>query len=277
MKRTGALIAGLLAAAVAVTGCGTDGDAPAKPDAGRNEAGAASKVVKVAAASDLKFALDDVLKDFHKDNPNTKVEVSYGSSGNFATQLSNGAPFDVFLSADTSYPKKLEEAGLTVAGSQFDYAVGRLVVWADKGRKFGIEAEGLKKLTDPSIRKVAIANPEHAPYGKAAVAALKSAGVYEEVEPKLVMGDNIAQAAEFVTSGNADAGVIALSLSKAGPMKDKGDVAEVDLESYPRINQGGVIMKKASDAEAAKTFTAYLGSAKAHTVLKSYGFFLPGQ
>ncbi|MDG5801237.1 molybdate ABC transporter substrate-binding protein [Streptomyces ossamyceticus] len=273
MKRTGAWTAGLLAAAVTLTGCGAGGDSSAKADTDN----IGTKVVKVAAASDLKFALEDVLKGFHKDNPGTKVQVSYGSSGNFATQLSNGAPFDVFLSADTSYPDKLAKAGLTVEGSQFDYAVGRLVVWADKGKKFGIADGGLKKLTDPNIRKVAIANPEHAPYGRAAVAALKSAGVYDEVKPKLVLGDNIAQAAEFVTSGNADAGVIALSLSEAGPMKDKGDVAEVDLASYPRINQGGVIMKKAVDVKAAKTFTAYLGSAKTHEVLKAYGFYLPGQ
>ncbi|RKR88289.1 molybdate transport system substrate-binding protein [Micromonospora pisi] len=270
MKRTRALVAGLLAAAVILTGCGAGNDTA-------DGAGAQQKVVKVAAASDLKFALDDVLKDFRTDNPTTNVEVTYGSSGNFATQLSNGAPFDVFLSADTSYPQKLEEAGLTVDGSQFDYAVGRLVVWADKNKQFGIVAGGIRKLTDPKIRKVAIANPEHAPYGRAAVAALKSAGVYEQVQPKLVLGDNIAQAAEFVTSGNADAGVIALSLSLAGPMKDIGDVAEVDLESYPRINQGGVIMKKATDVEAARTFTAYLGGPKAHAVLKAYGFYLPGQ
>ncbi len=273
MKRTGAGTAGLLAVAVTLTGCGTGGGSSAKAEGGEN----ATKVLRVAAASDLKFALEEVLKDFHKDIPGMKVEVTYGSSGNFATQLSHGAPFDVFLSADTSYPDKLAKAGLTVEGSQFDYAVGRLVVWADKGKKFNIASEGLKKLTDPGIRKVAIANPEHAPYGRAAVAALKSAGVYDEVEPKLVRGDNIAQAAEFVTSGNADAGVIALSLSTAGPMKDKGDVAEVDLASYPRIDQGGVILKKATDIDAAKTFTAYLSSTKTHEVLKAYGFSLPDQ
>ncbi|MDB1089954.1 molybdate ABC transporter substrate-binding protein [Streptomyces sp. ACA25] len=276
MKRTGALTAGLLTAVVAVTGCGTGTDASGTPDAGTN-AGAGPTVVRVAAASDLKFALDDLLKDFHEEHPGTTVEVSYGSSGNFSTQLFNGAPFDVFLSADTAYPEMLREAGLTVEDSQFDYAVGRLVVWAGKDKKFGIEAEGLDRLTGPDIRRIAIANPDHAPYGVAAVAALKSAGVYEEVKGKLVMGDNIAQAAEFVTSGNADAGVIALSLAEAGPMKDRGDVAEVDLESYPRINQGGVIMKKSSDVEAAKALATYLTGPGAQEVLKSYGFFLPGQ
>jgi molybdate transport system substrate-binding protein len=278
VKRVGAVATGLLAIAVAVTGCGSGQDTTAQAQAtGAGASGGQAKVVKVAAAADLKFALDDVLKDFAVDNPGIKVQVTYGSSGNFATQLSNGAPFDVFLSADTTYPDKLAAAGLTLEGTRFDYAVGRLVVWAGKDRNLGIHDGGLARLTDPAIRKVAIANPEHAPYGRAAVAALKSAGVYEQVKPKLVLGDNVAQAAEFVTSGNADAAVIALSLTKAGPMKDKGDVAEVDLATYPRINQGGVIMKKVADVDAAKTFTAYLSAGKARAVLKAYGFFLPTQ
>jgi molybdate transport system substrate-binding protein len=228
--------------------------------------------VRVAAASDLKFALEEVVGEFTRTG--RKVTVTYGSSGTFFQQITNGAPFDLFLSADLSYPRKLVEQRLARQDDLFPYAVGRLVVWAPTGSKVD-PMRGMAALADPAARKVSIANPEHAPYGKAAVAAMRSAGVYEAVKPKLVLGENIAQAAEFVQSGNADVGVIALSLALSPKMRTAGRYAEVPLESYPRLDQGGVVLSGAQDTAAAQALRDLLVGPEGHAILKRYGFYLP--
>src|ERR1700676_43355 len=168
--------------------------------------------IRVDAAADLQFALDDLTAQYTKQS-GKKVDVSYGSSGNFFAQIQNGAPFDVFFSADIEYPRKLEGAGLAEPGTLYEYAVGRIVIWMPDNANVDLADLGWKALLQPSVERIAIANSEHAPYGRAAVAALQSAGIYEQVRRRLVYGENISQAAQFVSSGNAQAGIIALSLA----------------------------------------------------------------
>src|SRR6266436_6268417 len=163
--------------------------------------------IRVAAAADLQFAMQDVAAQFERQT-GTKVDVTYGSSGNFFSQMQNGAPFDLFFSADIDYPRKLEAAGLAETGTLYEYAVGRIVIWMPPDSNVDVAKQGWNALLDAQVKKIAIANPEHAPYGRAAVAALREAGIYESVKAKLVYGENISQAAQFVQSGNAQAGII---------------------------------------------------------------------
>ena len=183
---------------------------------------AAAQTLTVAAASDLQAALPAIAAQFEKETGH-KVALTFGSSGNFFTQIQNGAPFDVFLSADIDYPRRLERAGLTERGSLYQYAIGRLVLWTRNDSGIDLHG-GLSVLTDANVRKVAIANPEHAPYGRAAVAALRHEQLYERVRGKFVLGENISQAAQFVQSGNAEVGILALSLALAPALKAAGDL-----------------------------------------------------
>jgi molybdate transport system substrate-binding protein len=231
--------------------------------------------VRVAAAADLKFALDDLLADFHAQHPDIRVQVTYGASGNFFAQLSNKAPFDLFFSADVEYPRRLIEKGLASKQDEFLYAVGHLAVWVPKESSLDLERLGIAALLDPSVRKVAIANPRHAPYGRAAEAALKKLGIYDKIKGKIVQGENVAQAAWFVESGAADAGVIALSLALSPALRQKGRHWEVPLDAYPRLEQGGVILSWARDRQAAETLRAFVSGPQGKAVLKRYGFFLP--
>lgn len=243
----------------------------------RTSAPPQKRTLTIAAASDLKFALDELAKDFRAKNPDAELQVTYGSSGNFLAQISNGAPFDVFLSADVAYPRKLAEQGLVHESGVFLYAVGRLVVWVPKGSPLAVETLGLKALAEPSVRRIAIANPQHAPYGRAAEAALKSQGLYDSVKDRLVLGENIAQTAQFVQSGSADVGLIALALALAPAMKDEGRFSEVPLDAYPRLEQGGAVLQRAKDPALALRFREYLLGAEGKALLKRYGFFLPGE
>lgn len=231
--------------------------------------------VRIAAASDLKFALEELKKEYTAANPEADLQLTFGSSGTFFQQISTGAPFDLYLSADLKLAEQLSDAGLASADDVFSYAVGRLVVWAPETSPVD-PTTGLEALLDPEAKKVSIANPEHAPYGKAAVAAMQTAGVYDQVKDKLVLGENIAQAAQFISSGNAQIGVIALSLALAPELSDIGRYAEVPLDSFPRLEQGGVVLAKANDIEAARSVREYLIGPKGLDLLKRYGFFLPG-
>jgi molybdate transport system substrate-binding protein len=257
--RLSLFLAGLL---LALLGCGrTTAPAPGE--------------VRVAAAADLKFALDDLLTDFHARHPDLRVRVTYGASGNFFAQLANRAPFDVFFSADIDYPRRLIEQGLASQEDEFLYAVGHLVVWVPRTSPVDLEHQGIRALLDPRVRKVAIANPRHAPYGRAAVAALKKLDVYDRVKEKIVNGENVAQAAQFVESGSADAGVIALSLALSPALRDKGRHWEVPLDAYPRLEQGGIILSWAQDRTAALALRAFVLSNEGKAILKRYGFFFP--
>lgn len=227
--------------------------------------------VTVAAASDLKFAMDELVADFGKASPGTKVRVSYGSSGTFHAQIRSGAPFDVYFSADISYPRKLADEGLALDGV-FLYAIGHLVVWVPESSLIPVEKLGIRALGQG--RKVAIANPRHAPYGAAAEAAMRRLGIYQAVEEQLVVGENVAQAAQFVQSGAADIGVIALSLALA-PQMEGGRWWKVPLDAYPRLEQGGMILKATKSPEEAKAFRDFVLGAEGRAVLDRFGFFLP--
>jgi molybdate transport system substrate-binding protein len=230
-------------------------------------------VPALAAASDLRFALDEITAMVEREHPELTITSTYGSSGQFAQQIRNGAPFDVYLSADEAFVKDLVDEDRADAADAFPYAIGRLVTWFPDGSP-GPEA-GLATLAGPTVRTVAIANPEHAPYGRAALAALETAGVLDAVQPKLVLGENVAQAAEFARSGNADAGIVALSLVLSDPLRGIGSWTEVPIDSYPRLEQAGVILAGAADRRAAMRVRDAMRSDEGRAILAEYGFSLP--
>lgn len=233
--------------------------------------------VAVAAAADLKFAFDELIAAFHQQHPEIEIVPTYGSSGNFFAQLTNNAPFDLYFSADMSYPRQLIEAGQAEPDSERLYAVGQIVVWVPRDSPLDIESQGMQALLDESIRKIAIANPRHAPYGAAARSAMEHYGIFEQVESKLVLGENVAQTAQFIESGAADVGIIALSLALAPAMRDSGRYWLVPLEAYPRMDQGCVVLHHAVDCEAAYAFRDFVGSPVGREMLKRYGFILPDE
>jgi len=225
-------------------------------------------VLTIAAASDLQPVMPRVAAAFEQATGHT-VKVAYGSSGSFFAQISNGAPYDVFLSADVDYPRKLETAGLTVPGSLVLYAKGELAVWAPRASGMNMTA-GLNVLLDDRIRRIAIANPEHAPYGRAAVRALTSAHLYDRLKPRLVFGENVSQAAQFVQSGNAEAGILPLSLAKS--LEPTGTYAVVPPVLYPAIQQAAVVLKRTREAAAARAFVDFLQTREAADILAQAGF-----
>jgi molybdate transport system substrate-binding protein len=233
----------------------------------------AAQNLRVAAASDLESALPAIVSQFEKDT-GQRVGLTFGSSGNFYTQIENGAPFDVFLSADIDYPRRLEVAGQAEAGSLYEYATGHLVLWtrSDSGIDLG---RGLTVLTDGRVRKIAIANPEHAPYGRAAVAALRHEGLYERVQPKLVLGENISQTAQFAQSGAAEVGVLALSLALSPALKSSGTYVEIPVAWYPPIEQAAVVVASSRQKPLARQFIDYLKKPGTVQLLQSYGFAVP--
>jgi molybdate transport system substrate-binding protein len=233
------------------------------------------RTLTIAAASDLKFALDEAIRQFKTQHDDIDVQPIYGSSGNFYTQITNKAPFDVFLSADMEYPRNLQKNGLILDGSEFTYAVGRIVLWTRNDSPLDVSRLGMEALLDPSIKKVSIANPDHAPYGRAAVAAMEKYGVYEKVKGKLVLGENVSQALEFIDAGTAQVGIVAMSLATAPNVSSRGKYFEVPLDSYPRMDQGGVILKNVRDLRAAEQFLSFIQSPECRTILKTFGFYLP--
>ncbi len=231
-----------------------------------------AQTVRIAAASDLQFVLPDLAAQYEKQT-GTKLAVTYGSSGNFVAQIQNGAPFDLFLSADIYYPHQLAVAQLAEVSSLQVYAVGHLVLWLPPDSPLDPSA-GLKALLDPRIQKIAIANPDHAPYGRAAIAILREAGLYDQLKPKLVFGENIAQAAQFVQTGSAQAGLLAHSLTFSPAMKS-GKFWTIPADKYPPVEQAAVLLTVSSNREAAISFLAFLRTPTARATLERYGFFLP--
>lgn len=228
--------------------------------------------ITVAAASDLQAVMPQIAAQFERSS-GQPVRVTLGSSGNFFAQIQNGAPFDVYLSADIDYPRQLERAGLAEPGSLYQYAIGELVLMALKGR--ADLSSGLRALANPAIRRVAVANPEHAPYGRAAVAALKNAGIYDQVQGKLVLGENISQAAQFVQSGNADAGIVALSISLAPGLRDLITAVPLPAGSYPPIEQAAIVVRASRNKQVAIRFLDFLKSPAATALLQQFGFKTP--
>jgi len=235
----------------------------------------AAQEITVAAAADLQFVMQEVGARF-KSATGKSVKLIYGSSGNFTQQLQNGAPFDMFFSANLDYPKELEAAGLTEPGTFYQYAIGKIVVWVPNDSKLDVSL-GLRALLNPSLKKIAIANPQHAPYGKAAVAAMQKENIYEQVKDKFVLGENISQAAAFVASGSADVGIVALSLALSPNMKDKGRYAEVPAADYPAIEQACVIMGSSKNKSVAQQFLKFIQSSPIAELFQKYGFAIPNQ
>jgi molybdate transport system substrate-binding protein len=238
--------------------------------------GDSRETLHIAAAADLQFVMQELITQFKQDHPQWNIEVSYGSSGQFYAQLMNRAPFDIFFSADMRYPRALAEAGYADINELFPYAVGRIVVWALKDTPIDLADLEIKALLHPAAAKVAIANPRHAPYGVAAEEAMRNLGLYDEVAPRLVFGENIAQAAQFIESGAADIGIIALSLAIAPALAEQGVYWEIPLEYFPRMDQAGIILPWAHPREAADAFRAYVLSDTGRAVLRAYGFYMPG-
>ena len=237
---------------------------------------AVGQEITVAAAADLNDVLPEIVARYTKQT-GQPVKLVYGSSGNLTNQIRNGAPFDVFFSADEEYPKQLIADGLAVRDSLYRYAVGRLVLWVPNESTLDLPTLGMRALLDPSVKKIAIANPQHAPYGRAAEAALKHFGLYNQVAPKLVLGENVAQAAQFVESGNAQAGLIALSHALAPAMKNRGHYWTVPLDSYPMLNQAAVLLSRSKSQAAARIFIEFARAPEAASLLGAYGFSLPAE
>jgi molybdate transport system substrate-binding protein len=235
--------------------------------------GAHAQEITVAAAADLHFVMDEIASRFQAQS-GIQVHATYGSSGNFYQQIQNGAPFDVFLSANVDYPKRLQAAGLTVPGTYYEYARGKIVLVVRANSGLNVKA-GLKILLDPSVKKIAIADPNHAPYGMAAVAALKSEHIYDQVSAKLVTGENISQAASFLLSGAADAGIVALSLLKSPTSSAQARYQDIPAGDYPPIQQACVVLKSSKQAGAAEKFEAFLRGDGAATIFEQYGFEVP--
>jgi len=235
-----------------------------------------AQVITVAAAADMSAALPQVAEAYTK-KTGQEVKLSFGASGNLTNQIRNGAPFDVFLSADEEYPQQLIAEGLASKDTLYRYSVGRLVLWVPSDSPLDLSKLGINALLDPSIKKISIANPATAPYGRAAAAALRHYGIYDQISSRLVIGENISQAAQFVESGNAQAGLVALSHALAPAMKDKGRYWTVPLDAYPTLNQAVVVLTKSKQQDAARKFSQFMQSEEAIALLAKYGFTRPAE
>jgi molybdate transport system substrate-binding protein len=229
--------------------------------------------LRIAAASDLQAVLPALVTPFEKQS-GRKLSLTFGSSGNFFTQIQNGAPFDVFMSADVDYPRQLEQAGQAERGSLYAYATGHLVLWTRNDSGIDIR-RGLAALTDAKIKHIAVANPQHAPYGRAAMAALRHEGLYDRIQAKFVLGENISQTAQFAQSGGAEVGVLSLSLAFSPALKNSGLYVEIPEAWYPAIEQAAIIVSSSKEKTLARQFLDYLKRPETVRMLQSFGFGLP--
>ena len=231
-----------------------------------NVPSAAAADLTVAAAADLRFALPELAERYERQSGN-HVRLTFGASGNLYSQIENGAPFDLFFSADTEYPQKLVASGraqgLTI------YGIGELALWTRQAH-LKLRARGLDVLASPDVSKIAIANPVHAPYGRAAEAALRSAAIYDGIKSKLVYGENVAQTAQFAQSGNADVAIISLSQAKA--LEKEGDYWVVPRSLYPRLLQAAVVIRASANSAAAEGFLHFVTSSAGREILERHGF-----
>jgi len=259
-----------MAAVVSASTQGRQGTSTSRPAA---PASVPAPTVRVAAAADLKIALDEIAARLAQQQPPIRIEATYGSSGSMHAQLRQRAPFDVYLSADVEYPRDLVARGIGSDRDLFLYATGRIVVWVPARSTLAVDTDGLRALVKAS--RVAIANPRHAPYGRAAEEALRNAGVWQTVSKKVVLGENVAQAAQFVQSGAADAGIVAKSLALAPAMRAAGRFWEIPDTAYAPLTQGGLVLPWAASREAAVRLRDYLLSDAGRQVLTANGFALP--
>lgn len=232
------------------------------------------KTVTVAAAANLKVAAEELKRAFEAERPGVDVALAYGASGTFFSQIQNGAPFDLFLSADREYPAKVVAAKLGAAADERTYAFGKLVAWLPPGSTLDLEKRGLAALADAGVKRIAIANPSVAPFGRATMAALEAAGVLGAVKEKLVLGTSVAQAAQFATTGAAEVAFLPCSLTFAGALS-AGRVVPVPEALYPRIEQSGIVLAGASEPALARAFLAFMTGEKGRAILSKYGYGLP--
>lgn len=234
----------------------------------------ARKPLTVAAAANLKNAAEELKRAFEVEHPRVQVALTFGASGTFFAQIQNGAPFDVFLSADREYPAKVIAARLGAAADEKVYAFGKLVAWLPPGSRLDLEKRGLAVLAAPGVRRIAMANPAVAPFGRATEQAFRSAGVYDAVKEKLVLGTSVAQTAQFATTGAADVAFLPYSLT-FGKELAAGKVIVLPEALYPRIEQSGVVLGTARDPALARAFLAFLTGEEGRAILARYGYGLP--
>ena len=236
----------------------------------------AADAVSIAAAADLVYCLDEMNAAFKKGYPNVELKVASGSSGNFATQIRNGAPYDVFLSADISFPRDLVKAGMADESTLTIYATGKIVLWTTRPDAVDVTKGLAVLMTKPeTVRKLAVANPDHAPYGRAAKEALQHEKLWDAVQTRIVLGENISQTAQFVETGNADAGIVALSLVLSPKLAKVGKWQEIPAEDYARLEQSAVLTKQGMTNALAHAYLDFLRSAEARAIFDRYGFRLP--
>lgn len=262
------LLTGLWSAAIVVTvaACGDVDPAAAEQ---MTTAAATTPEITVAAASDLRPALEELGARFEEET-GTAVTFSFGSSGQLREQIINGAPFDLFASANVEFVDEVIDAGRGVTSTKADYADGRIVLWAPDGVDLPASIEAL---TDATVRRIAIANPEHAPYGRAAKEALESAGIYDDVVDRLVFGENISDTFQIARSGNADVGIVAVSLAIA----DGSDYTPIPAGLHEPLQQALVVTSTGARGDAAASFAEFIGSPRGRDVMVRYGFVLPGE
>lgn len=232
---------------------------------------AAAEEVQVAVAANFTAPMEKIAAEFAKDTGNRAV-LSFGSTGKFYAQIRNGAPYEVLLAADAATPQRLEQEGLAVPGRRFPYALGRLVLWSPKPGYVDSQGDILKK---GGFQHLAIANPKLAPYGEAAREVLENGGLWQGLQPKLVLGENISQTYQFVASGNAELGFVALSQVRKGGAEIPGSFWVVPEALHAPIRQDAVLLAKGKDHGAAEQLLGYLKSPKAAAIIKSFGYGLP--
>jgi molybdate transport system substrate-binding protein len=231
--------------------------------------------VAIAAASDLTFALAEIIASYRNANPGASISVTYGSSGKLSTQIAQGAPFDLYMSADISYPKQLIALGKALEPIT-PYGLGKIVLWSTT-----LDAThlSLSDLRSDKFKHIAIADPAHAPYGLRSQEALQRAGLWDAVQPRLVFGENIAQAAQFVSSGNADAGIVALSIVLSPELVKKGGYSMIPDSLYAPLMQGFVITAygKGKNISQVINFVRFLTTRNSRDIMEKYGFSVPRQ
>jgi molybdate transport system substrate-binding protein len=227
-----------------------------------------TQTVKIAAAANLRFVFDEIKASYIKVNPKAEVTANFGSSGALLQQILNGAEFDVFMAADNSFPVKLKDQG-AASGEIKTYALGKLVLWSNM-----IDvSKGLGILTDPSVKRIAIAKPELAPYGDRAIACLKQAGLYDKVKDKIIYADNISQTAQFAQTGNAEVGFLAMSLTLTPEMK--GSVYLIDPKLYKPVEQAMVLVKSWKVNPEAAKFMKFVLSETCKPIFEKNGYIVP--
>jgi len=234
---------------------------------------ASAQTLYIAAAADLVYCLEVLNRQFKQQYPQAQLKVTTGSSGHFFSQIQQDAPYEVYMSADIRYPKQLIAENVADGQSLFVYAIGQIALWTNKPQV--AVSQGLSILTQTHIKRIAIAHPEHAPYGQAAKAALQQAKMWQAIQPKLVLGENIAQTLQFVQTQNADVGVVALSLLRAPQLAGQGQYWLIPAHFYPPLEQAMVVTKRGQNNRLAYDYLKFIKSPPAQKILADYGFLAP--